>query len=211
MEPPARCGANFSFAGPFTVVGWGMSLRFISAFLKSPGSVGAVWPSSPALARQIVRSAKVPAADFVLEIGPGNGAFTGEILKNLRPGARFLAVEKSPELARDVAERFPAATVVAGCATRLGEHLPGEGKPDSVVSGLPWAAFGEPLQEELLCQITGALHPQGVFATFAYFGPHRMKAGRAFREKLDGHFREIRRSPVVVANFPPAFVYFCRK
>ena len=188
-----------------------MSLRFLSAFLKSPGSVGAVWPSSPALAREIVRSAGVPLAEFVLEIGPGSGAFTGEILGSLRPGARFLAVEKCPDLARSVADRFPAARVLEGCATRLGKHLAGEGQPDSVVSGLPWAAFGEALQEDLLLQITGALHPEGVLASFAYFGPHRLKAGRAFRNKLGGHFRDIRRSPVVLANIPPAFVYFCRK
>jgi phosphatidylethanolamine/phosphatidyl-N-methylethanolamine N-methyltransferase len=186
---------------------WG----FVREFLRSPGSVGAVWPSSPALAREIIRSAQVATADFVLEIGPGNGAFTGEILSSLRPGARFLAIEKSVELARGVAERFPAVRVVAGCATELDSHLDGHGSPDSVVSGLPWAAFGEPLQESLLRQITAALHPDGTFATFAYFGPHRLKAGRAFREKLGKHFREIRRSPVVLANFPPAFVYFCRK
>jgi len=188
-----------------------MSLRFFREFLKSPGSVGAVWPSSPALARTIVKAANVAAADFVLEIGPGSGAFTGEILRCLRPGARFVAIEKSPDLARSVAGRFPAVRVVAGCATGLSAHLDGQGPPDSVVSGLPWAAFGGPLQDAILGQITAALHPDGTFATFAYFGPHWMKAGRGFRKKLGSHFREIRRTPVVVANLPPAFVYFCRK
>lgn len=188
-----------------------MSWGFVREFLRSPGSVGAVWPSSPALAREIIRSANVGAAEFVLEIGPGSGAFTGEILKSLRPGARFLAVEKSAELARGVAERFPEVRVVAGCATELDIHLDGHGSPDSVVSGLPWAAFGEALQEALLRQITAALQPHGTFATFAYFGPHRLRAGRAFREMLGNHFREIHRSPVVLANFPPAFVYFCQK
>ncbi|MEI6279417.1 MAG: rRNA adenine N-6-methyltransferase family protein [Verrucomicrobiae bacterium] len=188
-----------------------MSLRFFREFLRSPGSVGAVWPSSPALARMIVRAANVAAADFVLEIGPGSGAFTGPILQSLRPGARFVAIEKSPDLARSVAGRFPSVHVVSGCATELAAHLDGHGTPDSVVSGLPWAAFGEPLQDAILRQVTSALHPDGTFATFAYFGPHWLKAGRAFRKKLEAHFREIRRTPVVVANLPPAFVYFCRK
>jgi len=186
-----------------------LTLRFVREFLRSPGSVGAIWPSSPALARTIVHAANVADARYVLEIGPGNGAFTGEILGSLRAGAKFVAVEKSPDLARTVAKRFPAARIVAGCATDLAAHL--DGSPDSVVSGLPWAVFGEPLQDAILGQITSAMSQDGTFATFAYFGPHRLKAGRAFRSKLDAHFRDIRRTPVVVSNFPPAFVYFCRR
>lgn len=188
-----------------------MSLRFVSEFLKSPGMVGAVWPSSPALARMMVRAACVRSADFVLEIGPGSGAFTGPILESLRPEARFLAVEKSPELAKAVSEKFPRAHIVTGCATELATHLQNHGNPDSIVSGLPWAAFHESLQDAILKEITGSIAEDGIFATFAYFGPHRLKAGRAFRKKLDQHFREVGKTPVVLANLPPAFVYFCRR
>lgn len=173
--------------------------------------VGAVWPSSPALAAMMIRAARVRSADFVLEIGPGSGAFTGPILKNLRPDARFLAVEKCPVLAKTVSEKFPEACVVAGCATDLTGHLKDHGNPDSIVSGLPWAAFDDHLQNSLLGEITSLIAPDGIFATFAYFGPHRLKAGRAFRKKLDHHFGEVGKTPVVLANLPPAFVYFCRR
>ena len=186
-----------------------MSFRFVREFLKSPGTVGAVWPSSPALATTMVRAARVQSADFVLEIGPGNGAFTGPILENLRPEARFLAVEKCPLLAETVSEKFPGARIVVGCATQLTAHLKDQGNPDSIVSGLPWAAFGDSLQDSILKQITSSLAGHGVFASFAYFGPHRLRAGRAFRRKLDAHFREVETTPVVFANLPPAFVYFC--
>lgn len=188
-----------------------MSFGFLREFFKSPGSVGAVWPSSPALARAIVKAANVPEAEFVLEIGPGSGAFTGEILRSLRAESRFVAIEKNPDLARSVANKFPGVAVVEGCATELASHIGDHGSPDSVVSGLPWAAFGDALQNAILDQVTAALHPSGTFATFAYFGPHRLRAGRAFRRKLDAHFSKIRRTPVVLANVPPAFVYFCRK
>lgn len=188
-----------------------MSLRFVREFLKSPGTVGAVWPSSPALAAMMIRAARVRSADFVLEIGPGSGAFTGPILKNLRPDARFLAVEKCPVLAKTVSEKFPEARVVAGCATDLTGHLKDHGNPDSIISGLPWAAFDDHLQNSLLGEITSSIAPDGIFATFAYFGPHRLKAGRAFRKKLDHHFGEVGKTPVVLANLPPAFVYFCRR
>lgn len=55
------------------------------------------------LARWIVRQAKISSEDFVLEIGPGLGALTGEILQS---GARLLALEKDARLVNFLRERF---------------------------------------------------------------------------------------------------------
>ena len=190
-----------------------MSLGFVREFLRSPSSVGAIWPSSPALARAMVRASGVSVAGRVLELGPGSGAFTGEILNSLREGARFLSIEKSPDLARGVATRFPRVRVIEGCATRLTLHLQEEdfGRPDAILSGLPWAAFPDSLQTAILDELLGTLTEDGVFSTFAYFGPHWLKAGRAFRKRLEASFRDVRRTRIVLANLPPAFVYYCRR
>ena len=190
-----------------------MSLGFVREFLRSPSTVGAIWPSSPALARAMVSASEVSEADKVLELGPGSGAFTGEILNSLRRDARFISIEKRPDLARTVAARFPQARVIEGCATRLALHLREEdfGRPDVILSGLPWAAFPDSLQTAILDEILATLTDDGVFSTFAYFGPHWLKAGRAFRRRLEASFRDVRRTPVVLANLPPAFVYYCRR
>jgi phosphatidylethanolamine/phosphatidyl-N-methylethanolamine N-methyltransferase len=189
-----------------------MSLRFVKAFLKSPGSVGALWPSSPFLARAMVAESGISHAEAVLELGPGTGAFTGAILSSLREGAVFAAVERDSSLARTMAGKFPRAKVIEGCATRLGEHLEAESlpRPDVILSGLPWAAFDEDLQKTILGQIRANLRDDGIFTTFAYYGPHRLRAGRRFRKNLESAFRHIHRSPVVLRNLPPAFVYACR-
>jgi len=55
------------------------------------------------LARWIVEQAQIGPDDFVLEIGPGLGALTGEILKH---GARLLALEKDARLAKFLHEKF---------------------------------------------------------------------------------------------------------
>ena len=57
-----------------------VSFHFLKAMLRSPGSVGAIWPSSPFLAKEMVRASALEDAKHVLELGPGTGAFTGEIL-----------------------------------------------------------------------------------------------------------------------------------
>lgn len=190
-----------------------MSLKFLQEFIKSPSTVGAIWPSSPALARTMVRVSEVPSARSVLEIGPGSGAFTGEILNNLRGDARFISIEKQPHLARTVARKFPSARIIEGCATRLSAHLAEEGfgKPDSVLSGLPWAAFPDSLQAQILSEILDTMAEGGIFSTFAYFGPHLSKAGQSFRKRLESSFRQVNRSKVVIGNLPPAFVYYCQR
>jgi len=190
-----------------------MSLRFIKAFLSAPSTVGAVWPSSPALAREMVGAAALGSASTVVELGPGTGAFTRHIVENLRPGARFAAVEKHPLFAEKISREFPGIHVVSGCATRLGEHLAAENipAPQAILSGLPWAVFGPDLQTAILSQVHETLAEGGVFLTFAYYGPHRFGAGRRFRANLENLFGDVRRSPVVLQNFPPAFVYSCRR
>lgn len=190
-----------------------MSFGFLKAFLRAPGSVGAIWPSSPFLAQAMVGASSIHRAACVIELGPGTGAFTGHILESLPRGARFAAIEKCPILARSVSKKFPRACIIEGCATELGSHLETENipRPDAILSGLPWAIFSEELQTGILGEIHAALAPEGVFSTFAYYGPHRLAAGRRFRKNLERHFSDIRRTPVVMRNFPPAFVYSCRR
>ncbi|MEP7071115.1 MAG: 16S rRNA (adenine(1518)-N(6)/adenine(1519)-N(6))-dimethyltransferase RsmA [Verrucomicrobiota bacterium] len=60
------------------------------------------------LARWIVDQAQIEANDFVVEIGPGLGALTEEIVAR---GARVLALEKDGRLATALRERFAGAPV----------------------------------------------------------------------------------------------------
>jgi 16S rRNA (adenine1518-N6/adenine1519-N6)-dimethyltransferase len=55
------------------------------------------------LARWIVQQAQIGADDFVLEIGPGLGALSGEIVQH---GARLLALEKDARLVDFLREKF---------------------------------------------------------------------------------------------------------
>lgn len=190
-----------------------MSLTFMREFLASPSSVGAVWPSSLGLAKLMVEASEISSANNVLELGPGNGAVTGPILASLQPGAKFLAIEKSPSLASKVSRRYPSARILEGCATTLGQHLRDEDfpAPDAIVSGLPWASFPESLQDSILSEVAASLHGTSTFTSFAYFGPHWLPAGRRFRKRLDSFFSSIKKTRVILNNLPPAFVYVCRK
>ncbi len=187
---------------------------FFSQFVRSMGSVGAICPSSRYLARLIVDEANVRNASSIAELGPGEGIFTRHIMAVKSREAKFIALERNEVFARALKNRHPDMPVVEGCATEFSDHARehGLGPVQSIVSGLPWAAFPCKLQTDILNQVRETLcENEGVFATFAYYGFHWLPAGRAFRRKLKESFGKVRTSRIEVRNFPPAFVYVARK
>jgi len=187
--------------------------RFWREFLAAPGTTGAVAPSSAALARRMVEWIDWPRAGTVIECGPGNGAFTGEILSRLRPGAAFLAVELNPRFVQDLRRQFPQTEIAEGSIRDLPTLAAraGLGPADAVLSSLPWAAFPAPLQRECLGAIGASLAPGGQFVTFAYNIGRWTAKGRRFRDLLPHYFAAVEESPTAWLNLPPAFVYRCRR
>ncbi len=188
-------------------------MRFLQEALRAPHITGAIAPSSRQLAEVIVDTARVSAAERIVELGPGTGVFTRRILDVKPPGSRFLALERNPRFAADLKSQFPTANVVEGCASELRRHAANHevAEADSIVSGLPWAIFDGAQQNGLLAEIRHILRGGGVFATFAYFGPHWLPSGQGLRKRLRSHFSQVTTSRVVLANLPPAFVYSCTK
>jgi phosphatidylethanolamine/phosphatidyl-N-methylethanolamine N-methyltransferase len=190
-----------------------VSRPFFREFLRSPLTVGAVRPSGRALAE--VATAAVPAtgAPVVVELGPGTGAFTGPIQRRLAGSGRHIAVELNPRFAGRLATLHPAVTVAVADAAELREVLAQRGidRVDVVVSGLPWAAFGESAQRDVLAEVVAALDPAGVFTTFAYVHARWTPPARRLLRSLRSRFEEVVVTRTVWTNLPPALVYVCRR
>jgi phospholipid N-methyltransferase len=103
--------------------------------------------------------------------------------------------------------------VVHACVQDLHKILVARGQTaaDRIVSGLPWAAFYESLQREIMKAAHDSLADDGVFVTFAYLQGFALPPAWRFRKLLREMFSEVRQSDVVWRNVPPAFVYTCRK
>jgi len=185
---------------------------FLRKFLQTPVQIGSVVPSSESLARMITDAIGLEQARSVAELGPGTGAFTGTIVQRIAPHVKLLAVEVDPVFAAAVQARFPQIRVVNGPAENLVDYLSGAaGSLDCIVSGLPWALFPAAQQERILGAILASLRPGGWFATFGYVHAAWAPAGRRFKRLLMTRFSAVERTPVVWGNFPPAFVYRCRR
>lgn len=186
---------------------------FLKRFIANPGLVGAFCPSSPALCREITSHINIESAEAVVELGPGTGVITDEILARLNPQAKFVAIELDNKMYKNLRRNRPNLTVVNDSA----EHLPQiMQKQDirhlnAVISGLPWAAFPEKMQRGILDAIVSSLTGGGYFATFAYVQGLVLPAAQRFKKMLGDSFREVEVSRVVWNNLPPAIVYRCKK
>lgn len=186
-----------------------MSWRFFQQFLTNWKTTGAIAPSSPALAQRMVECAQVATAQSVLELGPGTGAFTTAIDQVLPQGSSYLGLELNQTFVDQLRIQHPRMRFEAADAQKFdfASELGPDCSFDCIVSGLPWTNFPEGLQKGILDHVLPRLRPGGVFVTFAYAGFHMLPQGQRFRSLLKDRCMELRTSPTVWGNLPPAFVY----
>lgn len=188
-------------------------MSFFLEFLRSPMTVGAVAASSPALARVVTVAVPRSGAPVVVELGPGTGSFTYAIQQRLAGRGRHIALEINQRFAERLTGLHPDVDVVNMDASEIGTVLArrGLGQADVVVSGLPWAAFAESRQNDVLTAVVNALPAHGVFTTFAYVHARWASPARRLLRSLHSRFDEVVITRTVWANLPPALVYHCRR
>lgn len=187
--------------------------EFLGEFLRSPGSVGAIAPSSNELAEKMVSDLDAEAHSLVVEFGSGTGSFTKAIRVKLGPQCHLIAIEQNDAFACLLRQRFPDLDLVHGSVESLPQILEARGNrtADYIISGLPWASFDAGLQSRILTAAAKCLRRGGVFVTFAYLHGLLLPTAWQFRRLLGATFPDVRQSEVVWKNMPPAFVYHCRR
>jgi phospholipid N-methyltransferase len=143
----------------------------------------------------------VHGATLVVELGAGTGVQTGEILARMKPGARLIALEIDPRLARLLEERFddPRLQVVCGSAEDLAKHLDGD-LADVLVCALPFTSLEPGLRRRILDSLPRALASRGVALVIQY--------SPLIQSELRRLFPSVRRR-ISVLNVPPAFLFAC--
>jgi phosphatidylethanolamine/phosphatidyl-N-methylethanolamine N-methyltransferase len=180
-------------------------VRFIRTWLEKPLAVGAVAPSSRALARTMAGYVDAGLPGPVIELGPGTGPITEALVTQGIDPSRLVLVEFDATFCRLLRARYPDAAVVQGDAYSLRRLLTARlAEPAAaVVSGLP--LFTKPLQARLRLLFEAfALMVQGApFIQFTYHAvppiPTRLDRVRA------------QASERVWMNIPPARVWVYRR
>ncbi len=120
-------------------------IEFLKGFLRNPREVGSIVPSSRFLTRRVLNCGRVAQARVIIELGPGTGVFTREILGRMPADGKLVVVEISPDFVSVLRREFsdPRLTIYEGSSTDLEKALAeaGEERADLVVSGVPFSTM----------------------------------------------------------------------
>lgn len=161
-------------------------------------------PSSQRLARLMVEKIDPQASDVIVELGPGTGVFTRELLARGVIPANLILVEFNKEFVKFLRHEFPQVRVVEGGAQDLPQLLKvlGQGAVRKIISGIPLRSM-KPLDRQLIAKaVAAALEPGGAFVQFTYFRASPLPKLVAAEVGLAGHCVGS-----AMSNVPPAFVW----
>ncbi|HVU26208.1 MAG TPA: methyltransferase domain-containing protein [Verrucomicrobiae bacterium] len=183
------------------------STIFLREWFANPQRVGSVAPSSPQLAAAMARWLPRDPESYVLELGPGTGAVTEALLKRGLSEEKLIAIERNPNMAKLLREKFPRAQIIIGDAWQLDRLLRNCDRPvnhvGAVISSLPLLNFPIEEAEALAQKIRSVLHPQGKWVQYSYQIHKRRTRGTS-------NFK-LHASKIVWFNLPPARVSVFRK
>ncbi|WP_166295171.1 class I SAM-dependent methyltransferase [Bradyrhizobium sp. 2S1] len=177
-------------------------ISFFTAWMAAPGRVGAIAPSCAALAELITRDISANTGP-ILELGPGTGAFTYQLLKRGVRQQDLTLIEYGSDFMRLLQLRFPGARVLWMDAARLASERLYDGAPvGAVVSGLPLLNMSP---RKVISIVGGAfsyMRPGGAFYQFTY--GMRCPVRRPILDRLGLRATLVDRA---ILNVPPAAVY----
>ncbi|MEI7958921.1 MAG: rRNA adenine N-6-methyltransferase family protein [Verrucomicrobiota bacterium] len=180
-----------------------MSVLFFKRFLARPLQIAFLVPSSRTLTRKVAEKCDFSQPRILVELGPGDGPHTREIVRRMHPESRLLLIEIDPVLADVMRKQFAhdnRVEVIETDAAFLKEELNKRGLEhcDYVISGLPFSMFNVPTKRRILHAIYESLAPNPRSAFVTYQCTHELKRHATMFARVKSEF--------CLRNLPPIFV-----
>jgi phosphatidylethanolamine/phosphatidyl-N-methylethanolamine N-methyltransferase len=203
---------------------------FITEFVRNFRSTGALMPSGHRLSKALARFVQEGANHHprrILEVGPGTGAVTRQLIRNMQSADQLDLVELNETFVECLKERFRSDPDFQPAANRCRvlhcpiENLPADTTYDLIVSGLPMNNFAVVEVARIMGILRRLAGPNSTVSFFEYMGVRRVKAvisGRVERTRLRGigqvvgqvlERHEFSRD-CIWSNVPPACVHHVR-
>jgi ornithine lipid N-methyltransferase len=175
--------------------------------LTRGNTIASIAPSSRWLSRTTVRNVDWGRVDALIELGAGTGPITRVLAERARPECRVIVVEREPDFARLLHDRFgalPNFEIVEGDACLAASILSDRGmtQVDHVISGLPVPSFPRDVQRAFFRMVRSVLRPEGTFNQITELAWVYWPFYRKYFEHVRFAFEP--------RNLPPSGAYFCR-
>ncbi len=183
------------------------NLQFLQAFLKNPAKVGAIAPSSPELAAEMLQGIQPDDHNIVLELGVGTGAIT-RFLRDIVPSKdSYLGLELDSELVITLNQNYPDMNIICGnAAIAYAIHQEsGLGKVRYLICCLPFVSLPKEISENVLIEIQKFMDEGCELRIFQYAHGYYLPPAIKLREFLKKRYGKALRSPLILKNMPPAF------
>ena len=203
---------------------WAECGSFLREYRRHIRATGALLPSSRFLAGALVSELKKPRAPYrILEVGPGTGSVTRQLVRYLIPGDHVDAVEINGQFVDLLRRRFDQEWAFRRWRQQLHlihgavEDLRGDGSYDFIISGLPLNNFPGAQVRDIFKVYNRLLKPGGTLTYYEYVLIRKVMApfvNRRERRRLyrvgrvvGGYIRsyQIGKKPILI-NVPPAIV-----
>jgi phospholipid N-methyltransferase len=181
------------------------NLEFLKEGIKNLKTVGTVTRTSKYVSQAMLDYIDFDHADFIVELGAGDGAITKHILKKLKPEARLMVFEVNPNFCERLNKlNDPRIIIIADGAEHIEKYMLQYDKKDcdAIISAIPFVVLPETLSEKILRDCKRLLVPNGSFVQI-----HYSLARKKMYEKIFGKVGV----EFVPLNIPPAFVIYTKK
>lgn len=169
--------------------------------------VGAIAPSSPELAAEMLHGIEPDDDNIVLELGVGTGAITKYLQEIIPSKQAYLGIELDENLVRSLKTRFDDLNIICGNAADAYQihQNSGLGKVRYLVCCLPFVSLPKEVSESVLNEIEKFMDEGCEFRMFQYAHGYYLPPAIKLREFLRNRYGKTKRSPLVLKNVPPAF------
>jgi phosphatidylethanolamine/phosphatidyl-N-methylethanolamine N-methyltransferase len=180
-------------------------IRFFKGMMQGPKTVGAIVPTSSVTAKRMASVIDVKSELPVLELGPGTGVITKQILARGVAPEKIVSVEYSEDFYRRLVEDYAGVNFIHGDAFDLKTSLGAFADQtfDCVISAVPMLSFPMEARIQLLEDLLSRI-PEGRPVIQITYGPVSPVIAKPDRYHIQ-HF------DFVVRNIPPAQLWIYRK
>lgn len=205
-------------------------IEFIRELPKSFPQIGSMLPSSAFLGRKMVGAIREASRPLnILEVGPGTGPFTRQILKLMKPtdrfviceiNTRFMSLLKAKLLGKEYFKRVQKnVEFFEGAIQKYAEDNSGR-KFDAIVCSLPFSNFSPETVDEIFSCLLQLLATNGSLTFCEYAGVRKfgfLFGGQQYRQRISAVNNVIKKwenfvaergeikSDLVLLNVPPAY------